>query len=112
MATATATKSTTTAFELSDDQLALIAPSGGRKVKPSIYLEDVRNAIGTDKAFGILVPEGQKGTQVVSQLHKAAKELNIKVKVWNRSDASPAFVGYKVVGAAETPVTEEVPASE
>lgn len=102
-------ETTTVAFELGDEELAAIAPTGGRRVKPSVYLEEVRAAIGTDKAFGIPVPADVKGTYIVSQLHKAAKELNLKLKVWNRSDAAKPFVGYKVV---TEPATADAPIAE
>jgi hypothetical protein len=86
------------AFELDDSQLSAIRPNAGRKATPSIYLAEVTSAIGTDKAFGIAVPADVKASYIVSELHKAAATLGVKIKVWNRAaitETNP-FVGFKI----------------
>jgi hypothetical protein len=96
------------AFELDEAHLATIASTGGRKATPSTLLAEVQAAIGTDKAFGIAVVEGVKPTSIVSELHKAAVALGVKVKVWNRAatESVPPFVGFKVKPEpTPTPVT-------
>ena len=91
-------------FELDDTDLKAIARKGGREAAPALYLEEVRAAIGQpkEKAFGIPVPEGVKGTKITAELRKAAKSLGVHVRLWDRSGAktpegrSP-FVGFKVI---------------
>lgn len=89
-------------FELDDSALKAIARKGGREAAPALYLEEVRAAIGTEKAFGIPVPDGVKGTKITAELRKAAKSLGVHVRLWDRSGAktpegSTAFVGFKVI---------------
>lgn len=89
------------AFKLTETELAVIAPAGGRVAKPSIYLQEVKDAIASpDEAYGIAVPEGTKGSRIVSELQKAATALDVKLKVWNRETAPTPFVGFKIKPAA------------
>ena len=89
-------------FELDDTALNSIKRKGGREAAPALYLEEVRAAIGQDKAFGIPVPEGVKGTKITAELRKAAKSLGVHVRLWDRSGAKAPeggapFVGFKVI---------------
>lgn len=99
-------------FELGDEEKALIAPKGGRVAKPSVYLAEVRAAIESGKAMGIPVTATVKGAWILGQLRKAAKELSteaqpVKLKMWNREDATPRpFVGFQVVTDGETENSE------
>lgn len=97
MSKSTDTPTTTTAFKLTDEFTSALTTKRNRAVKPSLYLSEVQGAIDVpDDAYGILVPEGTKGSKIVSELHKAAAQLGVKLKVWNRETNSPAFVGFKV----------------
>jgi len=89
-------------FELDDTALKAIARKGGREAAPALYLEEVKAAIGKDKAFGIPVPEGVKGTKITAELRKAAKSLGVHVRLWDRSgtktpEGAAPFVGFKVI---------------
>ena len=107
MATTKATATATPAldFELSDDELAIIAPKPrGKKASPSIYAGLIPAALEDGKARGIRVTPTLKGNYIVAQLAKAEKQHNeanpdnkIKVQRWNREENG--FVGYKVVKA-------------
>jgi hypothetical protein len=96
-------------FELDEAQLVAIKPASGRKATDSIFLPDVKLAQESGKARGVAIPEGKKGTQVVSELHKATKQLGIKVQTWNKETAVPPFVAFRVkavAAPAETPAAE------
>lgn len=100
-------------FELDDKALSSIKRKGGREAAPAKYLEEVRAAIGKDKAFGIPVPEGTKGTKITAELRKAAKSLNVHVRLWDRSgekapEGTAPFVGFKVIDKPDG----EAPAAE
>ena len=82
-------------FKLDDSQLALIG-TRVRIAKVSEFHEEVKAAIGTEETYGIAIPEGGKASKIVSELHKAAKALNIKIKVWNRETAPTPFVGFSI----------------
>jgi hypothetical protein len=93
-------------FELDAEHLDALVSKRNRAAKPSLYLAEVQGAIKKpDTAFGIAVPEGTKGSKIVSELHKGAAQLGVKLKVWNRESASKPFVGFKV-----KPVDAETPA--
>ena len=88
--------------EMTEQHKAIIAPKVGRAAKPSILLEQVRAAIGTNKTYEIDIPEGMKPATLISELKKAEKELKIKLKIWNRSKLAgelgvAPFVGFVVV---------------
>ena len=67
-----------------------------RIAKESIYHDEVGGALGTDESFAIDVPENVKGSKIVSELHKAAAEHGVKIKVWNREGETPPFVGFQI----------------
>lgn len=91
-------------FELDDELLELVKPSSGRKPVPSIYLDDVRLAAETGKNRGIKVPEDGKGTKIVAELHKAAKQLGVKIQTQNKEQTPQRFVSFRV---KEVPVHDE-----
>lgn len=93
-------------FELDAELLEVIKPSSGRKPVDSIYLPDVKLAIESGKARGVKIPADRKGTQVVSELHKAAKQLGIKVQTWNKESDERRFVAFRVKTAPAEPATE------
>lgn len=94
-------------FELGDEELAMIAPKGGRVAKPSVYLDEVRDAVKTGRAVGIPTSATVKGAYILGQLRKAEKELGVKLKKWNREDATPrGFVGFQVVTESENENSE------
>lgn len=84
---------------------AIVAPRSGRPKKKSIFYAEIGSAIGTDEAFKIDIPEGMKPATIVSELHKAAKEHSVRLKVWKRDvltqeqiDAGvKPFVGFQVM---------------
>lgn len=88
----------------------IVAPRSGRPKKQSIFFEQIGAAIGTDEAFKIDIPENMKPTTIVSELHKAAKEHSVRLKVWKRDTITEAdaalgvkpFVGFQVM-AKELP---------
>ncbi len=82
-------------FKLDDSQLALIG-TRVRVAKVSEFYEEVKAAIGTSETYGIAIPEGTKASKIVSELHKAATALGIKIKVWNRETAATPFVGFSI----------------
>ena len=108
-------------FILSDVELKAVARKGGREAAPSLYLEEVRGQIGSDKAMGIPVPATEKGTKVMAELRKAAKQLGVHVRIWDRSGDKAAagtqpFVGFKVIDKPADPAPvaeshEETPAA-
>jgi hypothetical protein len=103
----------TGAFILSDVELKAVARKGGREAAPSLYLEEVRGQIGSDKAMGIPVAADTKGTKVMSELRKAAKQLGVHVRIWDRSgDKAPEgtkpFVGFKVIDKPADPAEVHV----
>jgi hypothetical protein len=96
------------AFELDGDALAKIRPKIERKPVDSLYLEEVRAAIGVDKAYGIQVPAGTKPATIINQLRKAGKQLSVHVRIFDRS-ADLGWVGFKVTVKEATPVAETAP---
>lgn len=102
MAKAEATKEAVKAevFDLGEEHLVSIAKAG-RKVTPSRFLADVEKAEGTGKAFGIKL-NGEKNTTIVSELRRAAKQRDVKIRIWDRTtgaDAAEPFIAFKVVDA-------------
>lgn len=103
--------------KMDDVHRAIVAPRSGRPKKLSIFHDHLRDAIGTDEAFKIDIPEGMKPATIVSELQKAAKEHSVRLKIWKRDAASltpeqieqgiKPFVGFqvieKVAPAASTP---------
>jgi hypothetical protein len=89
-------------FILEGTALDAIKKKGGREAAPSLYLEEVRGQIGSDKAMGIPVTGDMRGTKVMSELRKAAKQLDVHIRIWDRSgknvvEGTQAFVGFKVL---------------
>lgn len=93
---------------------AIVAPRSGRPKRVSIFHEHIRDAIGTDEAFKIDIPEGMKPATIVSELHKAAKEHSVRLKVWKRDTLTPEqveagvkpFVGFQVMEKVAPAVPE------
>lgn len=94
---------------MSAEHRQVVAPKVGRKPAPSIFLEEVRAAIGTGEAFEIDIPEGVKPATIVSELKKAGKQLGgVHVKIWNRSKQEEGsgvapFIGFTVVDPDPAP---------
>lgn len=84
------------AFELTAEQEAVLHPRKGKVPEPSKYLTEAKHAVETGKTLGIAVPENVKGSAIVRELNKAAKELNVKFKIQNREDKG-GFVAFTYV---------------
>ena len=105
-------------FELTDEQVSLLAPkSKGRAAQPSPYLEAVRESLAlTQKnpesgAKGVAVTANTKATTIAAQLRKAGKQLStdeytVHVQIWDRSESTPPFVGFKAVRKDKVAATE------
>lgn len=102
------TAPTVAAFELDAEQVAALKPKKGREAAPSPYIAEVQAAIdnGGAKALGIMIPEGVKGSKVVSDLTKAAKQLDVKLKIQNREDKG-GFVAFTYVPHPGNGATED-----
>lgn len=82
---------------LSADQVASLNTRPGRKVAPSIYAAEVKTALDKGGVFAVPVEAGDKVARIKSELHKAARELGVKLKVWDRSTlAESPFIGFTV----------------
>jgi len=98
--------------KMSEAHKHIVAPRSGRPKKQSIFFAEIGAAIGTDEAYKIDIPEGMKAATIVSELHKAAKEHSVRLKVWKRDVISEEdaalgvkpFVGFQVM-AKELPAT-------
>lgn len=89
---------TLAAFELDDEQEALLHPKKGRTAAEPPYLLEVRAAVdnGGTKALGIKIPEGVKGSKIVNDVAKSAKYLDVKLKIQNREEKG-GFVAFTYV---------------
>ncbi len=109
-------------FKLAPEQVAvLVKVTPRREPTPSIYLEDVKTAAKEpDVGFGIAVTKNA-GTgevdpksvrKIISELQKAAKQIGVKVRVFDRTKPDARipepFVGFKVVVQDEPEVAETV----
>lgn len=102
------------AFELTPEQEAVLHPRKGKVAEPSKYLTEAKHAVETGKTLGIKVPEGTKGSAIVRELNKAAKELGVKFKIQNREDKGGfvAFTHVKMPVAVESTETTSIPVVE
>jgi len=83
-------------FELTEDQLVSIAKRG-RKETPSKYVADIEKAKAAGKPFGVAVPADGKATTVISELRRGAKQLGVKVRIFDRSTEAKPYIGFQVV---------------
>lgn len=84
-------------FKLSDDDLASLKSTRGRKATPSIYLAEVKAAMqALGEPQGIKLTGNMKASKVSAELRKAAKELKIEkqITVFNREERG--FVAFIV----------------
>jgi len=102
----------TIAFELAPEQEAALHPKKGRAAAPAPYLAEVQQAVdnGGTKALGIRIPDGVKGSKVVNDLTKSAKELGVKLKIQNREDKG-GFVAFTYVPKPDPAASDETPDS-
>jgi hypothetical protein len=84
------------------DAAAFAALKRTARAVDSPYLEDVK-ALRKGFARKIDIPEGSSGRKVVNDVHKAAKQLGVKVQVLLREKATPPMVVFKL---ADEPVAD------
>ena len=89
-------------IELTDDEFTALAKQTRTKT-PSVYEEDVKNAV-IGKAYSRAIPEGEVARTIVNKLTKAAKALDVKIQIIVREKAPPPAVIFRVLPpVVETP---------
>ena len=88
-------------IELSDVEFEAVAKQTRTKT-PSVYEEDVKNAV-IGKAYQRAIPEGEVARTIVNKLTKAAKALDVKIQIIVREKATPPVVVFRTLA----PVVEE-----
>ena len=88
--------------ELSDAEFEAVAKQTRTKT-PSVYEEDVKNAV-VGKAYQRAIPEGEVARTIVNKLTKAAKALDVKIQIIVREKATPPVVVFRTLApVVETP---------
>ena len=89
-------------IELTDDEFSALAKQTRTKA-PSIYEEDVKNAV-IGKAYSRVIPEGEVACTIVNKLTKAAKALDVKIQIIVREKVMPPVVVFRILApVVETP---------
>jgi hypothetical protein len=83
-------------FEASDEELALLKSSRGRKPKPSVYAAKVQEAMKNGSTRVVRLSATKKAPWVMGQLRKAAKDLGIEKRISILNREEHGFVAYFV----------------
>lgn len=76
-------------FELDEAEAVKIRRKGGKTVIPSLFDAQVKASVGapSDKVFALPTTAEMDGKRIVAELRKAAKQNDLKLRIWDRSDA-------------------------